>query len=326
MKRRELMMVVAGAAAWPLRARAQQPAMPVIGFLSSLIASESEHLLVGFRRGLVETGFTEGQNVAIEYRWADGVYDRLPALAAELVKRRVAVLASMGGQPAVLAAKAATTTIQIVFASGSDPVKAGIVESLGRPGSNLTGVHVLTAGLEAKRFGLVHELAPRSAAIAVLINPKNPNSADQVRDIVEAARLVARPLQIVHASGAGDLDRAFAAIAAAKPGALLVASDPALSVLREPLVTRSARYAIPTIYQWREFPAAGGLMSYGTDLPDAYRLAGIYAGRILKGAKASDLPVQQSVKFELVINLKTAKSLGVIIAPGILAIADEVIE
>ena len=322
MKRREFIALIGGAAAWPLAARAQQPSMPVVGFLSSLIASQSQHLLAGFRRGLVQTDFTEGQNVAIEYRWADGVYDRLPALAAELVKRRVAVIASMGGQPAVLAAKAVTTAIPIVFASGSDPVKAGIVDSLGRPGGNLTGVHVLTAGFEAKRFGLVHELAPRSAAIAVLINPNNPNSADQLRDVEEAAR----PLQIVHASGAGDLDVAFAKIAASKPGALLVASDPALSVLREPLVTRSERYAIPTIYQWREFAAAGGLMSYGTDLPDAYRLAGIYAGRILKGAKASDLPVQQSVKFELVINLKTAKSLGVIIPPGILAIADEVIE
>jgi putative tryptophan/tyrosine transport system substrate-binding protein len=327
MQRRHFITMLSGmAVAWPLTAPAQQAAMPVVGFLSSLSQFESSNLVAAFRRGLSETGFIEGQNIAVDYRWADGRYERLPAMAADLISRRVALLVSTGGHPPLLAAKAAATTVPIVFSTGVDPVKTGIIASFSRPGANLTGVHVLTTGLEAKRFGLLQELAPTSAAIAVLANPSNPNTQTQLNDVHDAARAVARPLHVLHASAERDLETAFATIGRLKPGALLIASDPWLSTRRSQLIELSARYAIPTMYQWRESADAGGLMSYGTNLADAYRHVGVYAGRVLKGANPSDLPVLQPTKFELVINLKTARSLGVQIPPGVLAIADEVIE
>jgi putative ABC transport system substrate-binding protein len=327
MRRREFITLLGGAAAvWPLGARAQQPAMPVIGFLSSLSQFESSNLVTGFHRGLAESGFVEAQNIVIDYRWADGRYDRLPAMAADLISRRVVLLVSTGGQPTLVAAKAATTTIPIVFATGVDPVESGIIASFNRPGGNLTGVHVLTIGLESKRFGLLQEFVPASAVIAVLVNPSNPNIESQLKDVHDAARAVARPIHVVHATGERDLEAAFASIAQLKPGALLVGADPALSLQRDQIVGLAARYAIPAMYQWREFADAGGLMSYGSNLADAYRQVGIYVGRILKGAKPADLPVVQPTKFELVINLKTAKALGLTIPSGVLAIADEVIE
>jgi putative ABC transport system substrate-binding protein len=327
MRRREFLGVLGGTvASWPMMAHAQRPSTPVIGFLSSLVEANSAHLVAGFHLGLSEAGFVSGQNVAIEFRWAEGRYDRLRTLAADLVERRVAVLVSTGGHPTVVAAKAATTSIPIVFASGFDPVEAGIVASLNRPGGNLTGVHVLTTGLEAKRLGLLNDLLPAAASVAVLINPQNPNNNSQLKDVQDAARDARRAVHVVHATGKADLAAAFARIAEIKPGALLAASDPALSSLRQEIVDLAAQYAIPTIYQWRDFAEAGGLMSYGTDLPNAYREVGVYVGRVLKGAKPGDLPVVRPTKFELVINLKTAKALGLMLPSGLLSIADKVIE
>jgi len=327
MRRREFIGGVgASAVVGPRGAWGQQAATPVIGFLSSLAEANSSHLVTGFHRGLNEAGFFSGQNLRIEFRWAEGRYDQLLGLAADLVDRNVAVLVSTGGHPTVLAAKKATATIPIVFASGFDPVEAGIVASLNRPGGNLTGVHVLTTGLEAKRIGLLSDLVPSTASLAVLVNPRNPNSASQVRDVQEAARDARRVVHVVQATGETDLEAAFTRVADLKPVALLAASDPALSSLREPMVKLAARYAIPTIYQWRDFAQVGGLMSYGTDLPHAYREVGVYVGRILRGAKPAELPVLQPTKFELVINLKTAKALGLTLPSGLLSIADEVIE
>lgn len=327
MRRREFLGVLGGTlTAAPMMAYAQQPSTPTIGFLSSLAEASSSHLIAGFHSGLSDAGFVSGQNLAIDYRWADGRYDRLQAFAADLVAKRVSVLVSTGGHATVLAAKAATSSIPIVFASGFDPVQAGIVASLNRPGGNLTGVHVLTTGLEAKRLGLLNDLVPATASVAVLINPTNPNNQAQLKDVQDAARDARRVVHIVHATGATDLAPAFARIAEVKPGALLAASDPALSTLRNQIVDLAARYAIPAIYQWRDFAEAGGLMSYGTDLPHAYREVGVYVGRVLKGAKPSDLPVLQPTKFELVINLKTAKALGLTLPSGLLSIADKVIE
>ena len=325
MRRREFIAILGGAAVMPLSARAQ-PRLLTVGFLSSLGKSDTAHLLAGFHRGLSEAGFVAGRNLAIEYRWAEGLYDRLPALAADLVGRQVDVIVSTGGHPTLLAARAATTTIPIVFASGIDAVKTGIVASLNRPGGNITGVQVLTVELEAKRLGLLNDILAPSAAIAVLINPNNPTSRDQIEVIQEAARAARRSVHVVSVVGDSDLEASFAKIASLKPGGLLVASDPALSTMREPLVALSARYELPTIYQWRSFAEQGGLMSYGTDLPDAYRLVGVYAGRVLKGENPASIPIEQSIKFELVINLKTAKAMNVAFPPGILAIADVVIE
>ena len=327
MKRREFITLLSGAAAaWPLAARAQQPAMPLVGFLSSLSEAGSINLIASFHRGLAEGGFVAGKNVVIEYRWAEGRYDRLPAMAAELVGRQVTVLVSSGGAPVLLAAKGATATTPIVFSSGADPVKLGIVESFNRPGANITGVYILTNALEAKRFGLLHELAPAGAAIAMLYNPSNPNGEWQVQDVRDAARAAGRPLHVERATSERELDAAFATIVKHRPGALLVTADPLFSTLRERLVALSARHAILTAYQWRDFAEAGGLMSYGTNFADAYRQVGVYVAGILKGARPADLPVLQPTKFELVINLKTAKMLGLDIPPGVLAIADEVIE
>ena len=326
MKRREFITLLGGAAAsWPLVAYAQQSAMPVIGFLGSRSHDADTYLMTAFRRGLNETGFVENQNVAIQYRWADGQYDRLPTLAADLVGRQVTVIVTTGGNPPALAARAATATVPIVFVA-SEAVKLGLVASLSRPGGNATGVSPLTPELEAKRLGILAELMPASPAISLLVNPRNPITESIIKDVQEAARVAGRELQIQKASTESDLDAVFAALSRQPAPALLVGADPFFSNQREVLVSLAARNGIPAIYGDREFSLAGGLMSYGTDRVDTYRQLGIYTGRILKGEKPADLPVMQSTKFDFVINLKTAKTLGLTFPAGLLAIADEVIE
>ncbi len=301
--------------------------MPVIGFLNGASSETFAHLAAAFRQGLSEAGYVEGRNVAIEYRWAEGEYDRLPALAAELVRRQVAVIAAGGGVAAALAAKAATTTIPIVFSGGGgDPVKLGLVASLNRPGGNVTGVSILTAALGAKRLGLLRELLPSATLIAVLINPTNPNSEIQLKDIEEAARTVGQQIFILYASNERDFDAAFAIIVERRAGALVVGADPYFNSRRDQLAGLAARHAIPAMYEQREFAVAGGLASYGTSLTDSFRQVGDYAGRILKGEKPADLPVMQPTRFELVINLKTATALRLTVPPTLLARADEVIE
>jgi len=324
--RRKLLVALGGAAAWPLAARAQQSAMPVVGFLNSTSPGPYAHLVAAFRKGLSETGYVEGRNVAIEYRWAEEQYDRLPALAADLVRRQVAVIAACGGEPSVLAAKAATSTIPILFITGSDPVKLGIVASLNRPGGNATGVNILLQEMEGKRLGLMRELVPTGALIAVLLNPSNANFQTQLRDRYRcgAHRWPADPS--IECKQRGGHSRRLHTLNKLQAAALLVGGDPFFNTRREQLVTLANHYAIPAIYEVREFAAAGGLMSYGTRLTEAYRQVGRYAGRILKGDKPGDLPVVQPTKFELVINLQTAKLLGLEVPPTLLARADEVIE
>jgi putative ABC transport system substrate-binding protein len=326
LRRRQFITLLGGAAvAWPLAARAQQ-AMPVIGFLSSRSPHEAAYVVAAFHRGLREGGYSEGESVGIEYRWAEGQYDRLPALAADLVRRRVAVIASTGGIGAAIAAKQATSTIPIVFTAGDDPIKHGVVASLNRPGGNVTGIYNFISAIEAKRFGLLRETVPTAASIAVLLNPSYPGFDLQSRDVQEAARAVGQEIHVLNASSEADIHAAFRAVARLPAAALLVGADPFFNGRREQLVTLAAHYNVPTMYELREYAVAGGLLSYGTNLADAYRQVGNYAARVLKGDKPADLPVVQSSKFELVINLKTAKALHLTIPAGVLAIADEVIE
>jgi putative ABC transport system substrate-binding protein len=324
MRRREFTTLLGGAVTWPLVAHAQQPAMQVVGFLHSASPDPYAHMVAAFRQGLKDTGYVEGRNVTIEFRWAEGDNDRLPAMAAELVRRQVAVI--VANTPSALAARAATSTIPIVFNVGGDPVRLGLVASFNRPGGNATGLSFLTAALEAKRLGLLHELVPQASVIAVFVNTPFPDSANQLRDLQDAARVLGQQIHALNARTESEIDTGFATLAQQRPDALVVASDPFFTAQRNQIVKLAARHSVPTMYYVREFPAAGGLISYGPSLADAFRQAGIYTGRILKGEKPSNLPVMQPTKFELVINLKTAKTLGLTIPPGVLAIADEVIE
>jgi putative ABC transport system substrate-binding protein len=324
-RRREFIATLGGAAAWPLAARGQQPAMPVVGFLRSSSIERSMHLVSAFRQGLKEAGYSEGENVTIEYRSAEGRYDRLPELAADLIQRQVKVIVATGGNGPALAAKALTSTIPIVF-TGSDPVEAGLVVSLNQPGGNVTGVNTLSYDIGSKNLGLLHELAPNAATIALLHNPKGPEAEHHLRDVQLAARSLGKQIRLLNAASESEIDAAFVTIARERGGALLTSPDPFLNSRRDQIVTLANHYKLLALYGWREFAMAGGLASYGPNHTEAYRLVGIYTGRILKGANPADLPVIQSTKFELVINIGTAKALGLTFPPGLLAIADEVIE
>jgi putative ABC transport system substrate-binding protein len=329
MRRREFITFIGGAAAaWPLAAHAQQrSAMPVVGLLHPGRPDSYTQPLAAFQKGLNELGFVDGQNLAIEYRWAGTEYERFPSLAADLVRRQVNVVVVLASTPGTLAAKAATSTIPIVFGVGGDPVALGLVASLNRPGGNMTGVTLLNVAALPKRLGLLHELVPAAAAIALLVNPSNPLQTDaETRELQTAARALGLELHILNASSDGEFDAAFATLLQLGAKALVVQSDPLFTTRRDRLVALAARHAIPAIYGRREIAEAGGLMSYANDFADSYRQAGIYCGRILKGEKPADLPVIQPTKFEFVINLKTARTLGLTVPPGVLAIADEVIE
>jgi putative tryptophan/tyrosine transport system substrate-binding protein len=326
LKRREFLTLLGGAAAaWPLAARAQQPAMPVIGVLGA--TSTDTDYLRAFRQGLKDTGYVEGENVAIEYRWAEDQYDRLPALAADLVRRRVAVIATVHGPAVTLAAKAATTTIPIVFTIAEDPVRLGLVASLARPGGNLTGINFVTGELAAKRLELLRELLPRAARVAVLVNPANFTQTETtLRDLEPAARAIGSQIQVFKADTSREIDAAFATFAHERPDALFVSSSAYLTSRRVQLTQLAARHAIPATYPGRQYVEAGGLMSYGSNLADGWRQLGLHTGRVLKGAKPAELPVVQSTKFELVINAQTARMLSLTVPASLLAIADEVIE
>jgi putative ABC transport system substrate-binding protein len=327
MKRREFITLLSGAAAWPLAAHAQQAAMPVIGFLDPRSPHTLADQLRAFRQGLKDTGYVEGENVAIEYRWAENQLDRLPSLAADLVRRRVAVIATNGGPAVAFAAKAATTTIPIVFLAGEDPVKLGLVASLARPGGNLTGVNLVISELTAKRLGLLRELVPGAARVAVLVNPANAtNTETTLRDVEPAARAMGLQIQILKASTSREIEEAFATFVRERSDALFVGNDAFLTSRRVQLVHLATRHAIPATYTVRDFAEVGGLMSYGVTITDALRQVGVYAGRILQDAKPADLPVVQASKFELVINAVTARMLGLTVPSSLLTIADEVVE
>jgi putative ABC transport system substrate-binding protein len=328
MRRREFITLLGGAAAaWPLTARAQQSAMPVIGFVNGGSSDASLANAVAFRKGLNETGYVEGQNVMVEYHWLDGQYARLPSLMADLVRRRVAVIATPGATPAALAAKAATTTIPIVFGVAEDPVRLGLVTSLARPGGNATGINFFVQEVVAKRLGLLHEMVPNAVRTGVLVNPANAASTEAtLRDVPDAARAIGLQIQVLNASTGREIETAFATLVRERTDALLVAADGFLTSRRVQFATFAARYAIPAAYSNRQVVEAGGLMSYGTDVPDSFRQVGAQTGQILKGAKPADLPVVQATKFDLVINLQTARLLGLEVPPTLLARADEVIE
>jgi putative tryptophan/tyrosine transport system substrate-binding protein len=326
MRRREFITLLGGAAASPLVARAQQAPVPVVGFLSSRSPEEAAVHTAAFRRGLSEAGFVDGQNVAIVFRWAEGRYERLPALAKELVDLRVSVILAGGGELSARAAKDATGSIPVVFVIGDDPVKVGLTASFNRPGGNLTGVSFLTGELGGKRLGLICELVPGTSAVALLLNPKDMGAELQKQDVQAAAQALGRRLLVLYARSETDFETNFDTLKREQVGALVVENDPFFDSQREKIMSLAARYAMPAIYHIREFPVDGGLMSYGASLADVYRQTGNYAGRILKGEKAGDLPVMQPTKFELVINLKTAKALGLTVSPSLLARVDEVIE
>jgi putative ABC transport system substrate-binding protein len=329
MRRREFMALVGGAAtaaAWPFASHAQQTPKPIVGFLGLTSPEEFAPLTAAFKGGLGETGFTEGQNVAIEYRWAHAQFDQLPALASDLARQQVRVIAALGTPASAAAAKHATSTIPIVFVTGADPVAVGLVDSLNRPGGNATGIYMLTGGLEPKRLELMHEAVPNAAVIGVIVDPKSPETVQQIADLTRAATALALEIKTFNVNVEGEIDVAFATMAEQHIGAAVVTASPSYLPMGQRLVALAARFAIPTAYYVRGFADAGGLMSYGTSLSDAYRQAGLYAGRILKGDKPADLPVQQSVKVELVINMKTAKTLGLAIPLPLIGRADEIIE
>jgi putative ABC transport system substrate-binding protein len=327
MRRRQFITLLGGAAAsWPLAARAQHTALPVVGFLGTTTPDDFAERVAAFRDGLKEAGYIEGQNAVVEYRWSEGNYDRLPALAADLVRHHVAVIAAVGGEPSPRAAKAATATIPIVFSIGGDPVKLGLVPSLNRPGGNITGVNYFQSELGSKRLGLLHELIPKVTVIGMLVNPTFADVEAEIRDAKQAALPLGLQIHVVEAQAVNEFDTAFATLAQQKVGAILLANDAFFFRERRPLIALAARYGMPAVYVWREFAVDGGLMSYAPSLAQGYHQVGIYVGRILKGEKPADLPVLQPTKFEFVINLKTAKTLDLTFPPGLLAIADEVIE
>jgi len=326
MRRREFITLLGGAVASPLAARAQQPALPVIGFMSGRSPEDSTHLVAAFRQGLAENGFVEGQTVAIEFRWADGDYDRLPALAADLVSRKVAVLVGVGGDVSAVVATKATRTIPVVFGMGGDPIKAGLVASFNRPGGNVTGYTVLTSQMESKRLGLMRELVPGVSLIGILVNPQLPATVQELADLEPAAKGVNQQLFVARADNDAELDTALASFVQQRVGAFLVTSAPFFDTRMNRIVSFAAQNRLPAIYQFREYAVAGGLISYGPNIVESYRNAGVYVGRILKGEKPADLPVLQPTKFDFVINLKTAKVLGLTVPPTLLAEAGEVIE